>query len=92
MPAIIDESLFERVQQKIGEKKNASSKGKAVEEYILTPKLFCGHCYIRTQENVLMTGFSGTSKQNKLHSYYKYNESKKKKCDKLNVRKNTYKI
>lgn len=65
----------------MGEKKKVSSKGKAREEYILTPKLFCGKC----QQN--MTGWSGTSKTSKLHLYYKCNFAKKKKCDKKAVKK-----
>jgi len=87
MPRIIDDNTFERVQRVMGEKKKASSKGKAVEEYILTPKLYCGTCFTRNNENILMTGESGTSRQKKLHSYYKCNHAKKKKCDKLTVKK-----
>jgi len=87
MPRIIDDNTFERVQQKMGEKKKASSKGKAVEEYILTPKLYCGTCFTRDHTDILMTGESGTSHQKKLHSYYKCNLAKKKKCDKKTVKK-----
>jgi len=87
MPRIIDNETFERVQLKMGEKKKASSKGKAVEEYILTPKLYCGTCFINNHAENLMTGWSGTSKQGKLHAYYKCNLAKKKKCNKLTVRK-----
>ena len=87
MPRIVDDETFERVQQRMGEKKKASSKGKAVEEYILTPRLYCGTCFTRSHEHILMTGESGTSKQKKLHSYYKCNLAKKKKCDKTTVRK-----
>jgi len=87
MPRIIDDDTFERVQKKMGEKKQASSKGKAVEEYILTPKLYCGTCFTHNRTDILMTGESGTSRQKKLHSYYKCNLAKKKKCDKLTVKK-----
>lgn len=87
IPRIISDELYERVQQRMGEKKKASSKGKAVEEYILTPKLLCGHCKARINEDVLMSGESGTSKTGKLHTYYKCYSSRKKKCDKKVVKK-----
>ncbi|MEC0227353.1 zinc ribbon domain-containing protein [Paenibacillus alba] len=54
---------------------------KAIEEYLLTTKLFCGHCL------AMMTGISGTSKTGKSHHYYKCNQAKLKKCDKKAVRK-----
>ena len=38
VPRIISDELWERVQLKVNEKKKVSSKGRAVEEYILTPK------------------------------------------------------
>jgi DNA invertase Pin-like site-specific DNA recombinase len=87
IPRIISDELFDRVQLRMGEKKKASSKGKAIEEYILTPKLLCGHCKATTGLDVLMTGESGTSKTGKLHTYYKCNSSKKRKCDKKVVKK-----
>ena len=87
MPRIIDDETFERVQRIVGEKKKASSKGKAVEEYILTPKLYCGTCFTNGASEILMTGESGTSHQKKLHTYYKCNRAKKKLCDKMTVKK-----
>ena len=52
-----------------------------MDSYILTLKLYCGHC------KDLMTGWSGTGKLGKLHRYYMCNGKKKKICNKKNVRK-----
>ena len=84
VPRIIDDDLFERAQQILSKNKQAPAKNKAVgeDEYLLTLKLFCGHC------KELMTGWSGQGKSGKTHRYYKCNSSKKKLCNKKNVRKN----
>ena len=55
---------------------------KAKEEYLLTTKLFCGHC------NEMMTGYSGTSKTGRSYHYYICKNTRKKKCDKKLVDKN----
>ena len=55
IPAIIDKELFDKVQEIIEKNKYAPAMGKAKEEYILTTKLFCGHC------KEPMTGTCGTS-------------------------------
>ena len=83
IPRIIDDDLFERVQQSLNKNKKAPAKNKAVgeDEYLLTLKLFCGHC------KELMTGWSGQGKLGKIHRYYKCNNGKKKLCNKKNVRK-----
>ena len=78
MPQIIDESTFNMVQDKI--KRNKISPA-CKDKYLLTTKLFCGHC------KDLMVGISGTSHTGKLHSYYSCNNTRKKKCDKKNVKK-----
>lgn len=49
--------------------------------YILTTKLFCGHC------KNMMVGVSGTSKTGKKHCYYTCNGVKKKICKKKSVQK-----
>jgi DNA invertase Pin-like site-specific DNA recombinase len=81
IPAIIDVTLFEKANMVLGEKKLATSKGKAKEEYILTPRLYCGICHS------LMTGYSGTSRWGNLHSYYRCNAAVKKLCDKKSIKK-----
>ena len=83
IPRIIDDELFERVQQALEMNKKAPAKNKAVgkDEYILTHRLFCGHC------KATMIGWSGTGRWGKLHRYYVCNGKLKKSCDKRRVRK-----
>lgn len=58
------------------------SQSKAKEEYLLTTKLFCGHC------NEMMTGYSGTSKTGRSYHYYICKNVRKKKCNKKIIDKN----
>ena len=82
IPAIIDRDLWKTVQSKIKHNYSARAKNKAQEDYLLTPKLFCGHC------GSLMTGETGTSHTGKIHRYYKCNCRKyKHECDKENEKK-----
>ena len=60
MPAIISEELFERVQRRMVTNQIVSSKSKAVEEYLLTTKIFCGNC------GKMMAGESGDGGKNKI--------------------------
>ncbi len=71
IPAIIDEDLFERVQQRMALNKKAPAKGKAAKEYLLTTKLFCGTC------GRLMVGESGKSHTGAMHYYYKCSGAKR---------------
>lgn len=84
VPAIIDVELFNKVQQIVNKHKIAPAMGKAKEEYILTTKLFCGHC------RGAMTGTCGKSSNGTVHYYYACNNRKSKKCKKKAVPK--YKI
>lgn len=82
IPAIVDKELFEKVQKVV--KKNYTARGKASSsvDFILSGKLFCGHC----QAN--MIGISGTSKTGRKHHYYKCTSRKgSHSCDKENERK-----
>ena len=82
VPKIIDNDLWDKVQSKLRHNFGARAKNKAKEDYLLTPKLFCGHC------GSLMTGETGTSHTGKVHSYYKCNCRKYKHgCDKANEKK-----
>ena len=69
--AIIDEDLFERVQQRMALNKKAPAKGKAAKEYLLTTKLFCGKC------ERMMVGESGKSHTGAMHYYYKCSGAKR---------------
>ena len=82
IPAIISKELFEKVN--VMYKKNYSSRarGKAKIDYILSGKLYCGHCGGR------MRASSGTSKTGKTHHYYKCaTRMEKHTCDKSAERK-----
>jgi hypothetical protein len=61
--------------------KKAPARTKAKIEYLLTTKLFCGHC------NEMMVGVSGTSHTKKIYNYYSCNGTKKTGCTKKNVQK-----
>ena len=81
VPAIIDDETWERVQEMMFKNKQAPARARAKTEYLLTTKLFCGHC------KEMMTGFSGTSKSGKLHTYYNCTGVKKKICCKKPIKK-----
>ena len=81
MPRIIEDELFERVQEMLNKNKKAPARARAKTEYLLTTKLFCGHC------EDMMTGVSGTSKTGKLHNYYCCNNVRKKLCKKKTTKK-----
>ena len=74
MPRIIDDELFYRVQHLLEKNKAAPGHTHGKGEYLLTTKLYCGHCYAQ------MTGYSGTSKCRKVYHYYICNNTKIKKC------------
>ncbi len=77
VPPIIDKTLFNKVQASFKHRYTARAKAKAIEDYLLTTKVFCGHC------GEPMVGESGTSKTGKLHHYYKCAGRKRKRnCDK----------
>ena len=73
--------MFDRVAAIMEKNRKAPARARAKEDYLLTTKLFCGHC------KEMMTGFSGTGKQGKVYHYYICNGRKKKTCDKKMVKK-----
>ena len=75
IPAIVPEDLFERVQEKIEKNKKAPARHKAEDDYLLTTKLFCGHC------GAYMCGESGRGRSGKVYYYYKCVSVKKKRTD-----------
>ncbi len=81
VPRIVSDELFNKVQESMEKNKKAPARTKAVVEYLLTTKLFCGHC------KELMVGVSGTSSTKKKFCYYSCNKSRKKLCNKKNVGK-----
>ena len=83
IPAIVPLDLFERVQEKLEKNKKAPARAKAVENYLLSTKIFCGHC------GATMNGESGTGRNGTTHRYYKCHAVKTKKndCKKKPVKK-----
>ena len=74
VPALIDKEQFERIQKRMKTYSKNHAKAKAHEEYLLTPKLFCGSC------GKMMIGECGTSKDGTKHYYYKCSGAKRRKC------------
>ena len=82
IPPLVPMELFEEVQVKVSKNKKAPARRKAEDDYLLTTKLFCGHC------GTLMFGESGTSRTGETYRYYKCASAKKKTgCTKKAVRK-----
>lgn len=82
VPAIIDKEVWDLVQKRLGENAQAPARGKAVTDYLLSQKLFCGHC------GGHMDGVSGTSRTGERHHYYAcYEKINHKGCTKKNIRK-----
>lgn len=72
LPVIIDVELFDRVQRRMEVNRHAPARAKADEEYLLTTKLFCGHC------GRMLAGESGRSRNGEVHHYYKCGGAKRK--------------
>lgn len=75
IPAIVPRDIFDDVQEKMEKNKKAPARHKAEDDYLLTTKLFCGHC------GAYMCGESGTSHTIRVHHYYKCVTVKKKRGD-----------
>ena len=77
VPAIVDVELFNAVQEKIGVVSAAKARNKAEIPYLLTTKVFCGHC------GSPMIGESGTGKGGSTYRYYKCScrKNRKGQCD-----------
>ena len=63
MPRILDDDLFNKVQDILNKNKKAPARTHGEGEYLLTTKLFCGHC------KNMMVGYSGTSKTGKQYHH-----------------------
>ena len=81
MPRILDDDLFYRVQEIMNRNKSAPARTRGENEYLLTTKLFCGHC------KEMMVGYAGTSKSGRQYHYYICKNARKKLCDKAIVGK-----
>ena len=81
VPAIIDPEVFAKVQEMLKINKRAPAHTWSRAEYLLTDKLYCGHCGSK------MVGESGTSHTGAKHNYYICTKRKREHaCDKKAVR------
>ena len=79
-PQIIDYQTFEKVQERLKHNKRFTAIPK--EKFLLSGKVFCGHC------GANMIGTSGTSRTGQTHAYYTcYERHKHHKCNKKNEKK-----
>ena len=93
VPAIVDVETFQKVQVMLKMNKRAPAHKRTKSDYLLTEKLFCGHC------GSMMVGVSGTSRTGAKHCYYgcsgRREDQRRRntgnstlgKCTKKNVRK-----
>lgn len=82
IPRIISDELYFKVQEVITTKKNPQGRHRVNGDYLLTGKLFCGHC------KSPMTGVSGTGRSGNLHYYYVCQKRRTEKtCEKKNLRR-----
>lgn len=82
VPQIIDPDLFETVSKRITLNKKAPARSKGNVDYLLTQKLYCGHC------GAMMVGESGRSATGNVYYYYKCSCQKRKgTCNKKPFRK-----
>lgn len=82
IPAIVDKETFDKAQRQLAMHAESPAAGKDI-HYLLTGKLFCGHC----QDP--MIGMSGNGKCGGKYAYYSCANKRRgdKSCDKKNVRK-----
>ncbi len=81
-PQIIDKALFQRVQDKLSEKRYVSGgENTAKVPYLLTGKLYCGHCGTK------MIADGGTGKKGVKYYYYACRKKKDGECNKRRERK-----
>lgn len=82
MPAIVDRDTWLAVQKRLQTKKNPVGRSRSYGDYLLTGKLFCGHC------GSPMVGISGTGKSGAKHYYYVCQGRRRAhSCKKENVRR-----
>ncbi len=81
VPALISKEDYAAMQEFLANKKNAKGSHRVNSDYLLTGKLYCGHC------GAPMIGMSGTSKTGAMHHYYVCNAKRTHHtCDKANVK------
>ena len=81
IPRIISDELFNDVAIVLKKNKKHAGHNKAREEYLLTTKIFCGHC------KSMMTGYSAKSHTGRVYYYYSCNRANDKTCKKKLINK-----
>ena len=82
VPPIVSEELFNSVQLELAKNSKAPARHTATDDYLLTTKLFCGHC------GAMMVAQTGTSKtKGRVYRYYACVRQKKHQCEKKMVSK-----
>ena len=83
-PAIIDRDTFDRVQARLqANQYSRAGRNFAIERYLLTGKLYCGHC------GGQMVAESGKSHTGNVYKYYSCKKKNKSNCGKKNEKKET---
>ena len=80
IPAIVDRALFDKCQTMV-ERHHRAPAAKRETSFLLTSKLFCGHC------GEPMTGDGGTGKSGRVYYYYTCNGRRAHTCKKERVQK-----
>ena len=81
IPQIVDKNLFWQVQKKMNDNKHKNARHKAKVSYLLSGKLFCGHC------GRAMTGEMHRYREREYGYYVCSFQKNKKGCNKKSVRK-----
>ena len=81
IPALVDQETFDKVREMMARNRRAPKKEWSYTDYLLTGKLFCGHC------EEPMVGVSGTGRHGGVYHYYDCMGHRRRKCKKKAVRK-----
>lgn len=82
IPAIVTKEVFDTAQEIIAKNAKAPAASRTDVDYLLTGKLFCGHC------GSAMVGESGISKTGAKHTYYTcVGRKRRRSCEKKPVKK-----
>ncbi len=79
VPPIISKEVFLMAQKETARRRTSKQAARPKAEYLLSGKLFCGHCKRK------MVGVSGTGRQGGKFYYYHCPGARKKTCDKKHV-------
>jgi DNA invertase Pin-like site-specific DNA recombinase len=80
-PALIDKETFDKVQARLAQNRHKGGANKAKVEYLLSGKIFCGHC------GSPMQGVAGTGKGGNRWYYYSCAKRRKHQCTKAHEKK-----